>query len=422
MTSAAGSHVQDRLFRQVFATKPINVREAGRPQVPPLTLGLRAFPFPFRSALAVSNATEAMSAQAFDHVHRAFAERNLELEATLSFGPQDVCAVGSGKARELSDAGLAGSVTGLPSGGADEAVRLLSEAQLRPTCYVGNPAAHIAAPLAEAGVRYFTDSSFVVREKFGEALDLRSTARLVESFGRFDYDGLGAPEDADGTDLAALFAAKDESERRELAVALFNSPFVDVAAKQGEPVRVFKRFRGDQRPAATTFAIQTRSLFLDALETLSGAVVIEQRFGETALIGQSPGNERRRPIDEPFGQHELIALDELAERSRDRLLVTTPPRLLDWLDLRANLQFEVDQTNDLWLIRVTGFSSGASRSTFDRSTLEGLAFQLPANAPKVVVQVDGQAQPLSMSRDADPFLADHDCLYLPWEKRLWPIS
>lgn len=418
MTPVIPRPSRDRLVRTVFADKPIRAAEAAPPPAPPLTLALRRSPFPFAAALAISNDTRTMSLAGFREVYGAFFERKLEVGVTLSFGQDEVCAVGSRQATAFHEAGLADSVAGLPDGGAGAGLAALVAAGLAPACYVGNPSLDRALALGDAGVRYFTDASFVVGAKFGDGLDLRSTARLVEAFGRFSYDELGDPEDEGGTDLDALFEAKSAAERRSFAVELFNAPLIGIKTGHGL-IRTFKRYRGPQRPAASTLPEQLRSMFLDGLELAGGLVIVEQRLGETALLGQSPTSERRRLFaSDLLTVHELVALDDLAERSAERLLVALPSRLLDWVELRRCLQFEVDETDELWLIRLTGWAG--SDEPLSRAMLDGLAFTLPATAPRTLVLIEGEERELSMTRAPEPKLAGHDCLYLPWERRSCP--
>jgi hypothetical protein len=414
--SSAKPVLRDRLFREVFEERPLTVAEAGPVTPPPLEVALRPYPFPFKAGLAISNDTRSMTRAVFDEVHGALAERGLETEAMLSFGAGDLCGVGTRLARELFEAGLARSVTGLPEGGVAAAVQALDSAAIAPACFIGESAVGAASGMTAAGVRYFSDDAFLQRAKFGEAMDYRSTLRLSDAFATFSYDDFGEG----GTDLAAAFAAREHDGRRTLAVQLFNHPLVTIDAPDGARLQAFKRFRGDQRPAATTLGFQIRSQFMDALQAFAGAVIVEQRFGEMALLGQSPENEQRhRADDKVLGGHELVALDDLAARASDQILVTTPPRLLDWLQLRSGLRFETDRTDDVWLVRLTGLVANGCSGPVSRSQLDGLALLIPRDAPKVVVLVEGETQPLDTRRDADPAFDGHDCVFLTWGKRQW---
>jgi len=415
-SSAARPGGRDRRFREIFRERAINVREVGPAPAAPLTLSLRRFPFPYRAGLAISNDTSTMSLAVFNEVHAAFAKRGLELGVTLSFG-DEVCAVGTPLARDMNVSGLADSLAGLSPGGATEAVQRLAEGSFRPKCFIGDLKDEAVATLCAGGVRYFTDPSLVVGEKFGDGLELRSTARLQEAFGRFDYDELG-PGEATGTDLDGIWDKLLDSERRRFAVDLFNSVLFALPSPESSERLVFKRYRGAQRPAATTLPLQLRSMFLDSLEAGQGAAVIEQRLGETALLGQASADEDRRRIERnALSLHEEIALDELSERAVEKVLVTTPARLLDWVRLRSNLRFAVDETNDVWLIRLTGID-GTSGS-FSREEIEGLSFVLPEHAPETLVIFEGHDQALPMRRAPEPLMEGHHCLYLPWEKRVW---
>jgi len=419
VTSRVGgeARLRDRVVRELFASAPINVREAGPRKAPPLEPAVRAFPFPFKGALAIANDSRSMSDDAFDAVHGAFADRGLELEATLSFESADACSVGSERAAALHAAGLAATVAGLPDDGLLQGIELLKAAGLHPTCHLVDSPVAAAAGFRDAGVRYFTDSAFVV-EKFGEAMDYRSTVRLHEAFAHFDYVAMGDPEGS-GTDLSALFeAATDEPQRRSLAVGLFNRPLISVPTPSGV-LNVYKRYRGGQRPAAPTLPLQVRTQFLDALEGAAGAVIVEQRLGETALLGQPPESEQRRPLGaDVLTVHELVLLDELADRSAQTLLFTTPPRLLDWLALRDGLTFEVDQADDVWLISITGV--GSILCDAGQDALEGIAFVVPSTAPKTMILMEGEREPLPTKRERDLANPGSDCVYLPWRKRSWP--
>ncbi|WP_205480854.1 hypothetical protein [Sphingomonas arenae] len=408
---------RDRRFREVLQSRPINVREVGPSPAAPLALSIRRFPFPYRAGLAISNDTRTMTRSVFDELHSAFTGRGLELGAMLSFGEGDVCNARGPLARDMHAAGLADSVAGLSAAGPEDTARQLAEAGFRPKCFIGDAGLDTAVPLRAAGVRYFTDPSFAVGEKFGDGLDLRSTARLQEAFGRFDYDDLGAGEMA-GTDLDSIWDAAKDDERRQFAVDLFNSVLLPLPSCSVLGSSVFKRYRGGQRPALTTLPLQLRSMFLDALETGQGAIVIEQRLGETALIGQAPEQEQRRRLDGPaLSLHEEVALDELAERATEKLLVTTPGRLLDWVRLQSTLRFEVDETADRWLIRLIGLDGSAN--PLGLADVDGLSFTLPADGPEALVIFEGNDQPLPMKRSPEPSVDGHHCIHLPWENRAW---
>src|SRR5262249_3230295 len=144
--------------------------------------------------------------ESFHEIHRAFAERELELGASISFDPADACNIHSPLTLKLNEAGLADTLSGLPADGVVGAVEQLSASQVRPLCFAADGSVADATMLTEAGVRFFTDSGFSCSEKFGDAYEFRATGNLQEALTRFDFGQFGLP-DAPGTNLAEFLEA-----------------------------------------------------------------------------------------------------------------------------------------------------------------------------------------------------------------------
>lgn len=416
MTSPDGAPVtRDSMLRRLFDARPARVAEFAQPASGG-PVQVRRFPFPFRYGVAISNDSRGTSEEALRDIHSAFAERGLELGATLSFGEGDGCSVSSGLATECHAAGLLDGVAGLPEEGAAAAARMIDAAGFAPACYIGNPPIAEAAPLVRAGLRYFTDPGFSTFHKYAEAAENRSTGALHEVFRRFDFNQIGA---GGGTDLDRVIADVAEPKLRAFALALFDSATVPVSVGSGATLNAFKRFRGDHAPSAPSLTLQLRSHFLDQLEMHGAATIVEQRLGDFALLGQHPAKEQRRPLQPPvFTIHELLTLDDLA--ARETALVTTPGRLLDWLSLRSGLVFSFAPAANI--LRIEGVRDGASVRGVGVEGLDGLAFTIPADLPPTTVEIAGRPAALEMAREADPAKAGHDCLYRKWEKRTWPAN
>ena len=407
-TSACSS---DQAIRRHLGDRPVTLADLGTAQRSVGPVALRRYPFPFRCALAVSNDPRGCSAEAFADIYRSFEQRGLELGAGASFDAADFCNISAPIALELGSAGLLDTIFGLPFEGADAASDKLACAGIAPSCHVADSTIQDAAPLAAAGVRFFSDDGFSTSEKFGDAYTFRVTPLLREAFDRMDFGQIGAGRGSSGTDVVDVLESLDEADRRRFVMALFNDPIISVTLDDGTALEAFKRYRGPQRPAAPLLPLQLRSQFLHALEGSGGAVIVAQRLGDFARIGMAEADEGRRPVEVPvFGQHELIALDDLAERATDRVLVAATGRLLSWLALQRDLPFDVEQ-GESWQILVSG--------EFSEESLEGLAFQLPAEAPETHVIFKGSR--LDTRRAPDPSLPGHDCIYLPWTRRSWPI-
>lgn len=399
--------MRDLNFRTGWGARPIDVAELGNSPPRAGTVSLRRFPFPFRAGLAICDDSRGADPATFAAVRSAFSERKLEIGACTSFDTADPCSVDGPLAAQLQAAGLLDGVVGLPRGGAAAAASRLAQAGLTPQVFAGGAPIEQAAALATAGVRYFTDDGVSGTTKFGEGLSFRNSGELRSYFAAFQFDQFGFPGAEDGTDLDSVFAALAPESARAFLRDLFDAPLFEVPGLG--PLTVFKRYSGPQRPAAPMLPLQLRSQFLAQIELWGGAVVVQQRLGDDALIGLAPGQEARVPADASvLGLHELLALDDLAERAGDRILVASTARLLGWLDLRRRAT-------------ITAPAAGSIGVAWAGDP-EGLALTIPHDAPTPQVRLNDDALPLAMAREPDPASPGMDCLYLPWRARLWPSS
>jgi len=403
--------VQDLLFRAGLGRRPLDISELSPAGNAAQDVALRAYPFPFRAMLAICDDSRGTDPAVFEATRAAFGYRGLEIGACTSFAEDDPCAVGSARAGALQAAGLLDGLVGLPCGGADEAAAQLAAAGLIPPVFAGGASVAEAAPLTAAGIRFFTDDGLSGRTKFGDALSFRHTGELRRKFAQFDFGQFGFAGAEGATDLRAVFEAIAPTAQRAFLLNLFDAPLFTLLPTTDENT-VFKRFSGPQRPSLSTLSLQLRSQFLTQLETLGGAVIIQQRLGDEALIGLGPSRERRRPAGlDALGLHEALALDDLAERAGDRILVAATARVLGWLELRRRAVLTIEKQPDRWRVEV------AVPLSLER---EGLALTVRSDAPLVDVTVAGTANPLAMARQPDPASPGRDCLYLEWSKRLWP--
>ena len=400
----------DQLLRATLQERRVAAAEIAPPAVSAGAAMLRRYPFPFLCALGIMDDTRGVTAEAFADVRAAFATRGLELGACASFDPADHIFVGGAAARALNDAGLLDGVAGLPPKGAEEGAALLAEAGLSPLAFAGGAPIAPAAPLAAAGVRYFTDDGFSARARFGTQYRVRTAGEVQAALSLANFDRFGLHGSAQATDLAAHAAALPAPDRRELLFALWNRPLFGIGG-----LTAFRRFAGLEAPSAPTLPLQLRTSFLIELEAQGGLAIVQQRLGDFALIGQAAAHEQRRPAQVPvLDLHAAVALDELADLSRERVLVAAASRLLGWADLTASLALECREAESGWTITVTPTRADLA---LDLAALEGLAICVPEGAPMVTVRAAGIAAPLAMERVPDPANPGMDCLTLPWRSR-----
>jgi hypothetical protein len=408
-------------LREEFSEKKIEVTELSQAPASSDDVCLRRYPFPYRAALAISNDPRGVQHDSFLSIHRAFAERGLEISAAASFDENDITSISAPITRELNEARLLDSVVGLPAGGVIEANTLLEASGLTPECFIGGASVFEAVGLMASGIKFFTDESFLSREKFGEENVYRANGELRARLSQFSFDQFSVPGGENEMRLMTVLDAMKGSSRRTKLIALFNSMLLPMATDDYSDVQVFKRFSGPQRPAAPLLPLQLRSLFLTTLEAKQGAVVVHQRLGDIALIGMSPETENRHSASSPvFGIHELTALDDLADRSKESILVATTSRLLNWLSLIRNLNMDVEKTESGWHVQLKLDDPHRPHHSLNLAELEGLAVTVPATAPEVKITFPGSDHELPVRRGADLFQEDIDCIYIPWRKRPWP--
>ena len=90
-----------------------------------------------------------------------------------------------------------------------------------------------------------------------------------------------------GAGIEPLDLPQDASAVRSILVGLFNRTINPVIAQDGRRILSFKRYRSEEQPTSTTFSYQVTSDALDKLEEQRGSVIIYQHFGVASPRGRT---------------------------------------------------------------------------------------------------------------------------------------
>ena len=158
--------------------------------------------------------------------------------------------------------------------------------------------------LREFGFRFFWIDPCTQIDKFGENLEFSSESDLRRALDRYRWASWLRHKDEEGR-MVPVDVPDDPAELRELLVGMFNRPFFPVSARDGRMIHAFKRYRDIDQPVGATFPCQVTAAKLDELEARKGNVVVYQHFGVFGPRGRLPA------VSRPFRKRSPIpALDE----------------------------------------------------------------------------------------------------------------
>lgn len=158
--------------------------------------------------------------------------------------------------------------------------------------------------MTEFGFRYFWLDSCTQLDKFGENLDFGDEWDLHRALDRFRWFHWLRQVDAERKPHPIALPESDE-ERRDLLVSIFNRQIFPVPAQDGSTILAFKRYRDIDQPVGATFPAQVTAAKLDMLEERRGNVIVYQHFGVFGPRGRSPTVSRPHRSRSP-----IPALDE----------------------------------------------------------------------------------------------------------------
>lgn len=355
------AHVAGKLTEQETLALPekllagLTLEQSGRFEVARDDVGVRAYPFPYRAALAISNDCDSQSADSFRDWH-AFTNGSkptqygdgLGLEIGDSFwvygrGVEPAVFKGNpfdpehpdGYALDLIlEYGRLGWLDTLHSFG-NWALRLLPPERagdptvfsreqllkgldrldalgLRPYCYTnhsGSPS-NVGGPwawyqggddpnhglycldlLRDFGIRYFWIDNCTQMDKFGENLAFADEDQLRRAAINYRWLPWLRLRTPDGG-YRPLEMPDGEDEQRNFLVSMYNRPLIPVKGQDGRPIYAFKRYRDIDQPVESTFSTQVTAAKLDALEAGGGNVVVYQHIGVFGPRGRAPAISR----------------------------------------------------------------------------------------------------------------------------------
>lgn len=403
----------------VDALHGLPLEESGRLDMRPGAVGIRDYPFPFKSALAVSTGVAWQSPAHFRQMRD-----HLSGSAQGPFGQGLGLEIGGAFTLSRDGASIATFGTQLPfdpgSAERDEALLIelarsgwidtLREAVIDDDARATldglgaagvSPAVGIDIEGSWPSLRFVSGVHLLERAKFGDQIDFRFDARFVDAIRAYPWE-----------QWKDVFPAN-----RERVVARFNSILQPMEGKDG--VLPFKRFRGSLSPTWTSFPPQLTTDRLDYLTGQRAAVIVELEASTWSLVGASEGRDQPRQLNvgEMFDEHSVPCWEDIAARWRDQhLLVATPCRLLSWLKLRQMLQIRTKRSGDKWLLTL----SAEDDHRLEVGELNGLALIVPEGAPEIVVAIEGSSAALPVRREPDPSMPKHHAVYLPWVPLVWP--
>ena len=402
----------------VDALRAMPLEETGRHNIRLGSVGIRDYPFPFGSALAIASGVAWQSCAHFRQM-RDFLCSNVEtpfgpglgLEIggafTLARGSTSVACFGTGLPGEAANAsqeeewlielGRIGWIDTLREVAIDDPARRKLEA-LASSGFVPDVGINIKGSFPS--LRFESSARLLERAKFGEHINFGSEARLVEAMQAYPWE-----------QWQDLFPAS-----RERLISCFNSILQSEHDPQG--ALSFKRFRGSMRPTWTNFPPEFRTDRLDALQNQRAAMVVELEASAWSLVGAAEARDGRRQLElaEMFDEHAVPCWQDIAKRSRDqRLLVATTGRLLRWLWLRDHLVVRTMRGPDKWVVTL----AAKDEQPLSATQMNGLSLIVPEGAPEIVVVTKASSSPLPVRRTADPAIAKHHAVYLPWSALTW---
>lgn len=464
----------------------IELDESGRHTIDPAGVTIRAYPFPYAAALAMSNDIDSTVREAFEDWHGFVSGTGptrygdgLGLEVGDSFWvwcgtngkvlslhrqfPDEHPRVDSPDLDRIVELGRAGWLDTLHSFGnwrqdykavrhdlghrddARYALDRLDTLGVKPRLYVNHSwsPSNVGGPwafyqkaddpshemycldlLKAFGIKFFWTDACMDIEKFGNELDFGTVEALRAACSDYGWGPWLRRRGNDGKAIP-IDLPPNEREQRKLLIGMFNRTVFPVKAADGTAILAFKRHRGADQPTETTFPYQVTSENLDALEAMGGAVIVYQHFGVRSGRGRPKERSLRQATSPPvLDEHAVACWQDIATRARaGRLFVATTARLLHYLWLRGGLKMTVDCARERWHVHLLGVSCPASSwRGLTTIDLNGLSLVIPAAAPEVTVTVQGSATPLVMRREPDPVHPGCHALYRPWVGLEWPAA
>jgi hypothetical protein len=277
--------------------------------------------------------------------------------------------------------------------------------------------------LRKAGFKYFWTDVFFESQKFGEYAVYRDDER-AELHKRYNSRRFLRLRDLDpAASEAIVLPALGVATKAEAVEMLSNSVLVPNRMRDGTNVINFKRFRGEYPPDTGSLGIQISDARLDELVEREAAVIVYQHIAVWRGLS-SPRRDWRAWVNyrcPVLDEHALWAWRALAERQqRGEILVATTSRLLDYLWMRENIVYFIAEEGGRRVIALEAIDCPVyGRHPVTSEAVQGLSFVCKGNVDAVVVRAADQA-PIATQRT---YLAaeDRTIVMVPWQRLKWPI-
>ncbi|MFT5320230.1 MAG: hypothetical protein ACI934_000363 [Pseudohongiellaceae bacterium] len=442
---------------------------------------LRRYPYPYTSAIAISNDTDFMSSKAFLDWHKfvnGTADtpygQGLGLEVGDSFwvwndegafsifqdGPWNIKQEPSADSeliKEFSNAGFLDTLHGFGSWDSDfqlnrelseSAIKIIQHHDLKPRIYVNHGGGHlrkhnIGGPwhyyqkgddpsdpsycldlLTEIGIQYYWTDVCFENEKFGEYKHYRNDIELHKEFDSYNFRRFLYSKDSGKPKVRnKIFPALSDAELFVKQSSYFNRLLIPETAQDGRDIYFFKRYRGREGPNVSTFASQVNDTNLDSLEQHQAAVVIYQHFGVWRALGREKRHVSQKPTLPPvLDENAVWAFRELARRQDEgRLFITTTSRLLDYLRLRQHLRYQLLNEGDRHIIELEYIDCPVSGHVdLQQDMLQGLSFEIPTDWKDTDIMIKGVDNKIETTRIQAKGAEPVDVIYVPWKRLSFP--
>jgi hypothetical protein len=159
--------------------------------------------------------------------------------------------------------------------------------------HLDDPAHNIYAfdALKEFGFRFFWIDACTDIEKFGNDLNFTSDQELARSIEQFQWAPWLRRRDDENRPIP-ITLPEGQDQRRQFLTNLFNHSLFPVPAQDGSLLNVFKRYRDIEQPVGSIFSSQVTAAKLNELEQRGGSVIIYQHFGVFGPRGRAPAISR----------------------------------------------------------------------------------------------------------------------------------
>lgn len=275
--------------------------------------------------------------------------------------------------------------------------------------------------LLDAGFRYFWTDSMYESDKFGNDSTWSDPGTRDTALRAYDAKRFTNARTGDQTrNVEMACAALGVANEAGLREAVFDNTFIPNTMRDGNKVLGFKRYRGEYAPDTSNFAHQVNARRLDELVERRAATIIYQHFGVWRPLAMprkySRDGGQRSSVLPLLDENAVWAFRFLAERqARGEIFITTAARLLDYLWMRDNLDYEIETERNRFHISLRQISCPIyGNLPANASAVQGLTFSVEGSAETVTMS-DSEGRPVTLER-LHPPASDGNQTEIDWKE------